>query len=190
MTAATCPDCGAPERVLCVDDIGEPRAEYHSARVAKATAARLECLHESRSPKLLPGGPGWSCNDCGTVGRPLTDDERRRIDAEEAAEAYLVGPFPPVPTEAQIDALIADARRAADDAGLPQAEEPPATTPLLAALRAAEERVLWLLERFATRSGPMLIEWEQLREVADLIETARVEAEEVRELLGQIGGGR
>jgi hypothetical protein len=163
MTAATCPDCGAPERVLCVDDIGEPRAEYHSARVAKATAARLDGAEAAQAKKY-------------------------GNEDDFAAEPDLVGPFPPVPTEAQIDALIADARRAADAAGLPQAEELPADSPLLAALRAAEERVLWMLERFATRSGPMLIEWEQLREVADLIETARVEAEEdnaARELLAQ-----
>jgi hypothetical protein len=94
-----------------------------------------------------------------------------------AADADPVGPFPPVPSEAEIDALLADARRAADAAGLPAAEELPADSPLLAALRGAEERVLWMLERFAARASPALIEWEQLREVADLLETARAEAE-------------
>lgn len=115
------------------------------------------------------------------------------MTAAAKTDADLVGPFPPVPTEAQIDALIADARRAADAAGLPQAEEPAPTTPLLSTLEAAEERVLLMLERFATRAGPMLVEWEELRELADLLETARVEAAEednaARGLLAQ-GGGR
>jgi hypothetical protein len=127
---------------------------------------------------------GHGCVKC---SRPIPHPAVDTCNACAAAD--LVGPFPPVPTEAQIDALIADARKAADDAGLPAAEEPPADSPLLAALRAAEERVLWMLERFATRASPMLIEWEQLREIADLIETARVEAEDANAARG-IGGER
>ena len=110
----------------------------------------------------------------------MTAAEARALSAgldHDTTEPDLIGPFPPVPTEAQIDALLADARRAADAAGTPPAEELPADSPALAALRAAEERVLWMLERFATRSGPMLIEWEQLREVADLLGEAMAEME-------------